>query len=208
MPAGLTDHFTRLDAGGLVRDAETIFSHRMPGAADLELLQNAVSVAVESWREEAEIVVQVAITNDNTGHHVPTDSPLRHLILVVQAEDGDGVPLTQSGGSTIPYWGGIGEAAEGYYAGMPGTIYAKILQEVWTQIYPSGAYWNPTRVLQDNRIPALETDTTVYRFAAPSRGTVSLQVTLIYRRAFIDLCEQKGWDAPDIFIAMQRSIVD
>ena len=29
--------------------------------------------------------MQVSITNDRTGHHVPTDSPLRHLILLVQA---------------------------------------------------------------------------------------------------------------------------
>ncbi len=208
MPAGLTDHFTRLDGGGLVRDAETIFSHRMPGAQDEQLLKNAVSVSIETRREAGEIVVQVAITNDNTGHHVPTDSPLRHLILVVQAEDGAGIALTQSGGPTIPDWGGIGEASEGYYAGLPGTIYAKILQEVWTRIYPSGAYWNPTRVLQDNRIPALETDTTTYRFAAVSQGQVSVEVSLIYRRAFIDLRDQKGWDAPDIVIAAHRLIVD
>jgi len=40
-------------------------------------------------------------------------------------------------------------AAEGYYAGLPGTAYAKILQEIRTEVTPTGAYWNPTRVLSD-----------------------------------------------------------
>ena len=105
------------------------------------------------------LIVQVQITNDQTGHHVPTDSPLRHLILLVQATAVDGPTLTQSGGPTLPEWCGLGDPDEGYYAGLPGTGYAKILQEQWTGVSPTGAYWNPTRVLSDNRLAALATST-------------------------------------------------
>jgi hypothetical protein len=203
MPPGLTDHFALLDEGGLIRDPETIFSHLMPGASDEAFLQNAVSISVEAWQENGGITLQVDIVNDNTGHHIPTDSPLRHMILWVQVSDSLGNQLAQLDGPTIPDWGGIGEPSLGYYAGLPGTVYAKVLQELWTEISPTGAYWNPTRVLSDNRIPALETDSTTYKFAAPIEGEVTIEITLIFRRAFIALIEEKGWDTPDIIISQQ-----
>lgn len=208
MPPGFTDHFARVENGGLIRDPETIFSHLMPGALDERLLQNAVSMSVDSRRENGEIILQVDIVNDNTGHHIPTDSPLRHMILVVQVSDSEENRLVQLSGPTIPDWGGTGKPSQGYYAGLPGTIYAKVLQELWTYIIPTGAYWNPTRILSDNRIPALETDSTTYRFTAPTEGAVNLEIKLIFRRAFIELIEQKGWDAPDILIAQQNIILD
>jgi mono/diheme cytochrome c family protein len=208
MPTGLASHFARPEEGGHTRDPDTIFSHRMLGASDEEFLQSALSLSVDVWKEDAEIVVQVDITNDNTGHHIPTDSPLRHMILVVQAMDSKGNRLAQLEGPTIPEWGGVGELSQGYYAGLPGTAYAKVLQEKWTEVYPTGAYWNPTRVLSDNRIPALGTDRTTYRFAAPGDEDVELDVKLLFRRAYIELMEQKGWDAPDILMAHRTLILE
>ncbi|MEJ2757380.1 MAG: hypothetical protein P8046_02760, partial [Anaerolineales bacterium] len=89
-----------------------------------------------------------------------------------------------------------------------GTIYAKVLEELWTEITPSGAYWNPTRIVSDNRIPAMETAFTSYRFDMPEEGAASIEVRLVYRRAFIELIDQKGWDVPDIVIALQRQTID
>lgn len=203
MPSGLTDHFALADAGGRIRDPETISSHRMRGASDEELLRNAVSMTVDARKEGEELLIRVEVINDNTGHHVPTGSPLRHLILLVQAFDSRRDRLRQLGGPTIPEWGGVGDPAQGHYAGLAGTVYAKVLQEVWTESYPSGAYWNPTRLLSDDRIPALESDRTTYRFSAPKNGDATIEIELIFRRAFIELIEQKGWDAPDIVMARQ-----
>ena len=87
MPAGLVNHFALVDADGLIRNPETIFSHRMPGAADVDLLQDALEMKVEAGISDGEVTVQVELFNDNTGHHIPTDSPLRHMFLVVQAFD-------------------------------------------------------------------------------------------------------------------------
>jgi nitrate/TMAO reductase-like tetraheme cytochrome c subunit len=206
MPVGFTDHFARLDEGGLVRAPESIFSHLMPGASDEEFLREAVSMTVEAWREHGEAHVQVEILNDNTGHHIPTDSPLRHMILLVQVTDAQGNDLVQISGPTIPAWGGIGDPSQGYFAGLPGTAYAKVLQEVWTGISPTGAYWNPTRVISDTRIAAMAKDSTIYSFTAPEMGEINFSVRLIFRRAFIDLMDLKGWNTPDILMD-ERDIV-
>jgi len=204
MPPGQNDHFARLDKGGIIRDPQTIFSHRMPGAANEELLQNAVSMDVEADRQTEQIVVAVTITNDRTGHHVPTDSPLRHLILLIRAVDEHGLVLRQSEGPMIPEWGGVGDPNQGYYAGLPGKAFARVLEELWTEVSPSGAYWNPTRVLSDNRIPAFAADTSTYAFTALTNGEVTVDVTLLFRRAFIKLAAQKSWNAPDIVMEHQQ----
>lgn len=196
-PLGVT-HFALPEQGGVERDPGTIFSHRMPGASDEDLLQNAVTLAVDARRNGGKVIVDVSITNDQTGHHVPTDSPLRQLILLVQAKGPGSEALELLDGSIVPEWGGVGNPDAGYYAGLPGKGYAKILMEMWTEITPTGAYWNPTRVVNDNRLAAFETDTSAYIFATPKKGNVSITVTLLFRRAFIELMNQKRWDAPDI----------
>ncbi len=173
----------------------------MPGATDKALLRSAVTMSVDAGHNGDRVTVTVEIFNNRTGHHVPTDSPLRHLILLVDATGEDGQALRLIDGPTVPAWGGIGDAAVGRYAGLPGTAYAKVLEELWTEVSPTGAYWNPTRVLSDNRIPAMGKDVTTYVFAAPRDGDPSIDVTLLFRRAFIDLADQKGWDDADIPMA-------
>jgi hypothetical protein len=66
--------------------------------------------------------------------------------------------------------------------------------ELWTEIMPTGAYWNPTRVVSDNRIPAFGSDASVFVLAAPADGPARIEVRLLFRRAFIELMDQKGWD--------------
>jgi hypothetical protein len=176
----------------------------MPGAADEELLQNALTMNVDVRREADTITVEVELINDKTGHHVPTDSPLRHLILLVQVTDENAEKLEQVEGPTVPEWGGVGNYKDGHYADAPGTAYAKILQELWTEVSPTGAYWNPTRIISDNRIPALGSDTTVYTFRRSEfskTSEVSVTVKLLYRRAFSELMAQKSWAVADIVIA-------
>ena len=153
--------------------------------------------------EGKQLLVTVTITNDKTGHHIPTDSPMRQLILFVDVVDSNGVNLTQTDGPTLPEWCGTGDPEQGYLAQKPGTAYAKILMELWTEITPSGAYWNPTQVISDNRIPALQSDTTVYSFDISdlkSVGEIQVEVSLLFRRAFINLVDQKDWNTPDILM--------
>lgn len=207
MPAGLANHFARMDKGGLIRDPNTIFSHRMPGATDEKLLRNAASMDVQTDRRGRQLSVTVGITNDRTGHHVPTDSPLRHLILVLDVVDSKGNKLEQSEGPTIPDWCGVGDPNLGYYAGLPGKAFAKILEELWTEVSPSGAYWNPTRIFSDNRIAALAADSSSFTFTAPEEGEVTVDAKLIFRRAFIGLMDQKGWNMPDFVMEHAQILI-
>ncbi len=208
MPVGKNDHFARLDKGGVVRDPQKIFSHLMPGASDIELLQNAVTMRADARIDADRLVVEVQIANDKTGHHVPTDSPLRQLILLVNVTDENGQPLSLLEGETIPKWGGVGDPKLGNYAGLPGKGFAKILSELWTDLQPTGSYWNPTRVVSDNRIAAFETDKSVYIFAAPPTGKADIGITLLFRRAYKELTDQKGWDVPDILMEQHRLTIE
>jgi hypothetical protein len=204
MPVTDDTHFVLPEKGGLERPPGRIFDHRMPGAMDEELLQNAVTMTTTAGREDDIVVVGVTITNDQTGHHVPTDFPGRHLILLVQAADAHGKALTQLHGPQVPEWAGIGDPGEGYYAGLPGKAFAKVLQELWTEISPSVSYWNPTQILSDNRLAASAKDTSTYAFAAPDEGDVKIEITLLHRRAFIELMDEKGWDVLDIVMEQQQ----
>ena len=186
--------------GGVERNPMTIPAHIFPGAANEDLLQNSVTMTVTAARSGDELTVDVTILNDRTGHSIPTDSPLRHMILLVQAVGLDGDSLVLVDGPTLPDWTGIGDPQDGYFAGQPGQAYAKILMEQWTEISPTGSYWNPTRILSDNRIPAMGSDTTHYVFQTPENSNLHVEVRLLYRRAFIELAEQKGWDDPDILM--------
>jgi hypothetical protein len=166
-------------------------------------------MTVTTQLQDGSLTIQVEILNDRTGHDVPTDSPLRQLLLVVDARSRLGQPLTLLEGSTIPKWGGVGDPTQGYYAGLPGMAYAKILEEIWTGIIPSGAYWNPTRVVIDNRIPAFASATSAYTYALPQdSGAISVDVRLLYRRAFIELMDQKSWDNEDILMEQETFQVD
>jgi len=152
-------------------------------------------------------VVHVTLINDRTGHHVPTDSPLRHLILLVEARDSRGTELKQLGGPRLPEWCGVGEARKGRYAGLPGKTYAKLLKEKWTDVFPTGAYWNHTELVSDNRLAAFATDTATFTFSRTDRKNAMITVKLLYRRAFIELMEQKKWDVPDIVMASRQFIL-
>ncbi len=184
--------------GGLERDPASLHSHNM--TVTPELLRNSMTMDVSTTLNNGELAIAVTLTNDRTGHHVPTDSPLRHLILLVEARDRTGKMLTLKEGSLLPSWCGVGDSQEGYYANLPGKAYAKILKEMWTNVEPAFSYWRHTTVASDNRLAALASDKSTYVFSSPG-SAFDVTVTLLYRRAFIELMKQKGWDCPDIVIA-------
>jgi hypothetical protein len=198
MPGTGAEFFAHPEKGGLKRNPGTLVSHRMPGARDLDLLQNAVSLTLEAEQMREGIRVRTRIVNDRTGHHVPTDSPLRHLILVVRAYDSSGSKLSLKTGPVLPQWCGSGDPADGCYAGLPGKVYVKLLEEEWTGVSPTAAYWNPTRIVMDTRLGAFESDVGEFLFVAPDSGNARIEAVLLYRRAYKKLMDLKGWTDPDI----------
>lgn len=196
MPASSENWFVFPERGGLERDYVTLHNHTMPGAADEDLLQNSVTMVSRAQRSGDQLEVEVSITNDKTGHHIPTDVPIRSMILVVEALDSNGNPLALREGPVNP-------AYSGDYGGTPGKTFAKVLRDEWTGEAPTGAYWRPVTILEDTRLPALATDTTAYTFAAPAGQAITVNVRLIFRRAFYELMQQKGWDDPDILMEQE-----
>lgn len=179
--------------GGLERDPQAIPTHDFPGAADISLLQNTAEVTVAARQEGDNIQIEVSVTNTEGGHHIPTDSPLRQIFLVITATDQQGRILSLESGPTLPDWAGD-------LTGKPGVYFAKILEQLWTEISPTGAYWTQTRIIEDTRLPARETQTSKYIFPAPQSGEVKVEARLIFRRAFFELMQQKGREVPDILM--------
>ncbi len=203
-PDGMTANFAP-QRGGLQRDPRTVATHHFPGARDEALLRDAVTVSSSVETVGKRLNVTVTLTNAGTGHHVPTGSPLRQMILLVRPTDPSGRPLPLVSGPVVPDWGGVGDPGDGDYAGLPGKGYAKILEELWTGTSPSGAYWNPTRIVEDSRLAALASDTTTYVFFAPQGRSITTDIRLIFRGAYKELMNQKGWDIPDI--VMERQVL-
>lgn len=202
--------------GGVERDPMSIRAHSQLGALDREFLENALSVSVETERTAGEATVRVELINDNTGHHIPTGTPLRHMILVLRGMDGEGGRLPLKEGPVLPEWCGkvsaekAGEEAfEAHaFAGFPGKVYAKVLKETWTQKVPTGAYWNPTTVVKDTRLAAFESDEGVWTFTLERNGKSAdggtVEVLLLLRRAYYELMKRKKWDTPDVPIRRIR----
>jgi len=203
-PTGVS-YFVYPEKGGLIRDPDSIPSHLQPGSADVDLLQNSVEMTLDlETSSEGSLTATVAITNAYVGHHVPTDYPGRHMILIVSATDESGNDLEVSEGPILPDWCG-GQS------GLPGVAYAKILKDVETGEFPVVNYWKQTLIVSDNRIPAFATDSSTYRFAAaPEAGEIRVHAVLLYRRLFHDIAEAKAWDTPDILMeeAEATTVVD
>jgi hypothetical protein len=186
-------------AGGVERDPLSIHAHTQPGASDVALLQNTVTMTLSAVPVASQVQVTVVISNTGAGHHVPTDHPGRHMVLVVTATGAQGQALAQVSGPRVPGWGGA-------QAGLPGTAFAKVLRDVVTGEAPVVSYWKQTLVASDNRIPAFESDRSVYAFALPATAqTVTVRAELRFRRAFQDILDAKGWDTPDI--VMEEAMV-
>lgn len=192
------DWFVFPERLGFSRDYVDLHNHTMLGVSNENMMQNAVTLAATAERTGDEIQVEVNITNDKTGHNVPTDSPMRSLILVVEVRDANGNLLDISAGPVNPDFSGD-------YAGVPGKTFALILRDGWTGEAPTAAFWREPALVEDTRIAPMATDTSNYTFAA-NGANVTVHVRLLFRRAFYELAQQKGWTDPDIL--MEEATID
>jgi len=70
---------------GKIRD--NIYNHRFFGGFNDAILTNCVSMQIDTVKENNNILVSVKIKNVSTGHGLPSASPLRMVILKVEAFD-------------------------------------------------------------------------------------------------------------------------
>lgn len=211
------------------------FDHNMmkygpPGSAEQlpRMIQDAAEINLAFGADPAgkdALDVIVTVINTRAGHKFPTDSPLRHLILVVDVRDRVNTPLIQVGGEQIPNWAGPGpvtpvqyverlkKARVEDYSGKAGKIFANLLVEEETNLSPGIAYWNETKYAYIDTSTGETSDTRllpqdptpephIFSFAMPDEGDVTVTVKLIYRFAFYDLLAWKEWfDRSDIIVA-------
>ncbi len=217
-PDSVTTNFAP-GKGGLERDPKTIPSHFQFGSRDSGFLASSVTMVTKGRTEKDSLRVRVAITNATAGHHIPTDSPMRNLILLVTAVNAKGETLADNGAHRIPYWGGIGKPEEGNYEGLPGKGFAKILYEQSPQFLSSAKaelqkqispapQWRIVSILSDNRIPALATDVSNYTFKiTPGDFPVTVTTTLFYRRIFKNWAAMKGVKAEEFILAKNIDVI-
>ncbi len=174
------------------RDPQTIRSHDIRGTTP-EFLENAVELSADYVLESGALKIQVEVDNAHTGHHVPTGVTVRNMILLVEAwRESDGEPLQFVTGPTVHALGGVGDPEQGYYAGLPGRLFAKFIRDA----HGNGPtfFTDAAELVFDTRLPAFAVDRSTYEFAVPQgTGDVHVRARLIYRRAFRALVDLKGW---------------
>lgn len=174
------------------RDPATIGAHDIRGTTP-EYLENAVELVTTADRSPGGVTVDVEVRNTMTGHHVPTGVTVRNMILLVEAtRASDGSPLVFDSGPVVHSLGGVGDPAQGYYAGQPGRLFAKFIRDA----NGNGPtfFTDAAELVFDTRLPALATDASSYVFDVPrGAGDISIRARLIYRRAFRALVDAKQW---------------
>ncbi len=174
------------------RDPSQVRTHDVEGTSPA-FLENAADLTVSVQPTSTELQVTVDVTNSHAGHALPTGVTIRNMILLVEAwRVEDGQKLVDTGTQTIHPLGGVGDPAQGYYAGLPGKLFAK--HNLDANGNGPTFFTDATSILFDNRIPALATDTTNYTFQLPpGGGTFKVRARLIYRRSFRFLTDAKNW---------------
>ena len=172
-------------------------SHDFHGTLD-RVLEDAVALDLDVDAEGGVLEVRARVTNRGAGHHVPTGVGIRNMILLVEATSPSG-PLPLLEGPRVDPLGGVGDPAQGYFAGLPGRLYGRV-HEAEDGKFPV-LFTESARIRFDNRIPALAHDDTVYRFELPKGATATVSARVIYRRAWRSLVDEKNWtvdghDAP------------
>jgi hypothetical protein len=201
-------------AGGILRSGDRLGSHRTMSDRREELLRGAVSMDTVARRTGDVLEVRVRLANTGAGHHVPTGQPMRNMMLVVWPEDESGRALRLLSGERVPVWGGD-------LSGRPGQGFAKILATVseyakapiaQPEAVPGvnfpAPFWRRNRIVSDNRIPARGVVEKSFLFdARGAGGAVTVTARLLYRRAFQQLAQLKGWKLDDLDLSVNRVAV-
>ncbi|MCS7056533.1 MAG: carboxypeptidase-like regulatory domain-containing protein [Thermoflexales bacterium] len=194
MPIKDTPYSVFPHRGGVARHYPVYNDHTMLGPSNEAFLRSAVTMTSTATIEGSTVRVEVGLTNTGAGHAVPTDAPMRSVMLVIEAVDADGRSVPLKSGPTLPDW-------TGDYAGRPGKAFARLLRDNWSGEMPATAFWRPTTEVADTRLFPFVTDSTTYVFDWPAGLSGTVRVKLVYRRAFYKLAQQKGWHDPDIIMA-------
>jgi hypothetical protein len=183
---------------GTYRSPKDIRPHHFDGGTETQL-KTALALEVEGETADKTLAVHVYITNTNGGHWVPTGETMRSVMLLLNVTDSKGKPLKMIQGKRLPDWTGKGKAEEGNYAGLPGTVFARVLGDDNGNLHVP--FWKATRVVSDTRIRPKKSVELKFEFAIEDpEDEPTAKASLIYRPVIRPLATIKNWDAKDILI--------
>jgi hypothetical protein len=198
---GRATTMSELGPGRIVRDPATLSSHRFHDSRSPDLLAGAVETAIAAERDGDVLVVSFEIANRGAGHHLPAGSPMRHMLLSIEAE-AEGRPLELIEGSTLPSWAGAD------LGGRPGRAYAKkILTAGSAEAGHPALPWERATTAEDTRIAAGDRDRSIYRFRLNGADPVRVTAKVIIRRTFPAWAEALDLTADEIRVATHSTTI-
>jgi hypothetical protein len=174
--------------GGIERDPRTLAAHRFPGS-QANMLRSCLTVSVHFTDLPGGVRTHVEVGADRVGHRVPTGFIDRNILLLVEAFDAAGKPVTLTAGPTLP------DVAGADFAGRPGRLYAKRLTGKDGQ--GPIPFWRPYERLVDTRLAPGCPDRGEFLF---SPRVVRVRVRLLYRRFWQEVAEGKRWPDNEITV--------
>jgi len=139
-------------------ESKEINLHQMPGSHSIDQLNRAIKASLNTERAGDQLTIIVKVKNAGAGHHVPTGSPLRQLILEVRAE---------------PY-GGLHFSEERIYTRVVADQNGVPLQR------EHFAFLKGAKVLSDTRLAADEVRTESFSFKVPRGRQVHVEANFYY----------------------------
>lgn len=186
---------------GTYRDPKNIHPHHFIGGTETQL-KTALAMELEGKITGKRLDITAYITNTNGGHWVPTGETMRSVMLVVQAFDSRGRALKILRGGRLPDWTGKGDPLKGNYAGLPGAVFSRVLEDGKDNL--NVPFWRATRIAADTRIRPKSTVTLKFAFAMDDpEDEPTAKARLIYRPVIRSWAVKKGWSVEDIVIASQ-----
>jgi hypothetical protein len=183
---------------GTYRSPENIHPHQFDGGTKTQL-KTALSMELDGKTTGKKVNINVYITNTNGGHWVPTGETMRSIMLVLKVVDSNGNPLKMIKGERLPKWAGKGNVEAGNYAGLPGSVFARVLKDDKGNL--NVPFWRATSIASDTRIRPKTTVTLSYEFLLENADDEpSAEAKLIYRPVIRPWVKNKKWHAEDILI--------
>jgi hypothetical protein len=183
---------------GTYRSPQDIRPHHFDGGTKTQL-KTSLAMELEGEITGKKLDLNVYVTNTNGGHWVPTGETMRSVMLVLNAVDSKGNRLKMIKGETLPDWAGEGSLENGNYGGLPGTVFARVLQDREGNL--NAPFWRATRIASDSRIRPKKTVALKFEFALTDpEDEPTVEADLIYRPVIKPLALNKLWPAKDILI--------
>ncbi|MGA2116005.1 MAG: multiheme c-type cytochrome [Bryobacteraceae bacterium] len=132
--------------------------HGLEGGSSVSRLTKAISVQMTGAREGGKLKVNVEVANTGAGHHLPSGSPMRQLILEVNAETD----------------GGAHFSAQRSYCRTFSDRHAKRLDQEY-KVFVEG-----NQIIEDTRLAPDEKRTETFLFDVPLGAATMVNATLWY----------------------------